>query len=245
LSWAGRDDVNEEQLRQLLKTAPNQARRLLETEGYFSANAKARIEREQPEWVVKLLIEPGEPTRVVSVEFRITGAIDRDPDREQRIASARAAFILAEGAVFRQRDWAAGKEGATHSLHRKLYAAARIVNSQADIDPVALEAKLSVEIDSGPPFNFGELQVNGLQRYPLRLVSNISPIKPGDPYDEQQLQKFQKRLLVSGRFASAVVYAGSDPKQADATPITVNVVESQSSRVELGGGVSTDACAVS
>ena len=240
MSWAGRDDVNEEQLRQLVKTAPDQARRLLETEGYFSANAKARIEREQPEWVVKLLIEPGEPTRIVSVQFRITGAIDRDPDREQRIASARAAFILAEGAVFRQRDWAAGKEGATHILHRKLYAAARVVNSRADIDPVALEAKLSVEIDSGPPFTFGELQVNGLQRYPVHVVRNISPIKPGDPYDEEQLLRFQRRLLVSGRFASAVVYAGSDPKQADATPITVNVVESQSSRVELGGGISTD-----
>jgi translocation and assembly module TamA len=89
--------------------------------------------------VVKLLIEPGEPTRVVSVDFRITGAIDKDPERAQRIAAARAEFILEEGAVFRQRDWAAGKEGATHSLHRKLYAAARVVNSQAEIDPVALE----------------------------------------------------------------------------------------------------------
>ena len=240
VSWAGRDDVQEEQLRQLVKTAPDQARRLLETEGYFSANARTRIDREQPEWVVSLLIEPGEPTGIVSIDFRVTGEIDKDPERAQRIAMARAAFIPEEGAVFRQRDWTAGKESATHSLHRKRYAAARVVNSQAQIDPVALEARLSVEIDSGPPFKFGELQVNGLQRYPLRLVRNISPIKPGDPYDEEQLLKFQKRLLASGRFASAIVYAGSDPQQANATPIIVNVVESKSSRIELGAGVSTD-----
>ena len=240
VSWAGREDVNEEQFRQLVNTAPDQARRLLETEGYFSSKARTRIDREQPEWVVKLVIEPGEPTRVVAIDFSITGAIDRDPDRAQRIAAARAAFGIQEGAVFRQPDWAAGKESATHSLHRKLYAAARVNSSRAEIDPNALTAKLMVEIDSGPPFTFGELQVNGLQRYPVRIVRNLSPIKPGDPYDEQQLLKFQNRLLVSGRFASAVVSAGSDPQQANATPITVNVVETQARTVELGIGLSTD-----
>ncbi len=240
ISWAGRDDVNEEQIRQLVKTAPDQARRLLETEGYFSAKAQARIDRQQAGWVVKLRIEPGEPTRIVSVDFSITGAIEGDPDREQRIASARAAFNLKEGAIFRQRDWTAGKEGATHSLHRKLYAAARVTNSRAEIDPNGLTANLTVEIDSGPPFTFGELEVNGLQRYPVSIVRNLSPIKPGDPYDEEQLLRFQKRLLVSGRFASAVAFADSDPQQANATPVTVNVVETQARTVEFGIGLSTD-----
>ncbi len=240
VSWAGREDVAEEQVRQLVKTAPEQARSLLATEGYFSAQAKARLDREESGWVVRLLIEPGEPTRVVSVDFRITGAIDSDPNRDERVRLAREAFILKEGAVFRQRDWTAAKEGATHSLHRKLYAAARVTSSRAEIDPVALEAKLAVEIDSGPPFTFGELQVNGLQRYPVSIVRNLSPVKPGEPYDEEKLLRFQQRLLVSGRFASAVVYASSDPEQANATPITVNVVETQSRRVEFGIGLSTD-----
>ncbi|UCD68979.1 MAG: BamA/TamA family outer membrane protein [Betaproteobacteria bacterium] len=74
----------------------------------------------------------------------------------------------------------------------------------------------------------------------MRLVRNISPIKPGDAYNEAQLLKFQKRLLASGHFASAIVYAGSDPQLANATPIFVNVVESKSSRVELGAGMSTN-----
>jgi hypothetical protein len=86
MSWAGRDDVNEEQLRQLIKTAPNQARRLLETEGYFSANAKARIEREQPEWVVKLLIENSE-SRVQSTG--ILTANNESRRRERHLFSQR------------------------------------------------------------------------------------------------------------------------------------------------------------
>ena len=240
VSWAGREDVTEEQLRQLVKTAPDQIRRLLTTEGYFSPEVTVRLDTRESGQVIQLIIQPGEPARVVSIDFLVTGAIENDPDREQRIRSARAAFTLNEGKVFRQSEWSAGKEGATHSLHRRLYAAARVTSSRAEIDPVTLEARLSVRIDSGPPFSFGDLQVTGLQRYQSSLVRNLSPIKPGDPYDEEQLIRFQKRLLVSGRFASAVVLAKNDPEQADATPIIVNVVESLPRRVELGIGISTD-----
>lgn len=239
-SWAGRENVSEEQLRQLVKTAPDQARSLLTTEGYFSPAVKARLERGEAGWVVVLQVEPGEPTLVVSVDFRINGAIDNDPEREQRLRSAREAFTLNEGAVFRQSDWNTSKEGPAHSLHRRRYAAARVTSSRADIDPVAHEARLMVEIDSGPPFTFGEVQASGLQRYREEMVRNLSPIRPGDPYDEEQLRKFQKRLLASGRFASAVVFAANDPANANATPIIVNLVESQSRKVELGVGFSTD-----
>ncbi len=238
--WAGREDVSEDQLRQLVKTAPEQARGLLATEGYFASKVTAQLERAEPVWIVSLQVDPGEPTKVVAVDFRISGAINDDPEREQRVQNARDAFVLKEGSVFRQRDWDASKEGATHRLHRRYYAAARIVSSRADIDPAAHEARLAVEIDSGPPFYFGEVEVNGLQRYPLQIVRNLSPIEPGDPYDEEQLLKFQKRLLASGRFASAVVFSANDVERANAIPVFANVVESQARKVDLGVGFSTD-----
>jgi len=240
VSWANREDVNEEQVRQLVKTAPEQVRNLLATEGYFSPDVKIGLDRKETGWVVNLQVDPGEPVRIVSIDFLITGAVRNDPDGEQRVRDARKSFALQEGAIFRQRDWTAGKEAATHSLHRKLYAAARVTDSKAHIDPVSLQARLSVAIDSGPPFTFGEINVQGLERYEVKIVRNMSPIQPGDPYDEEQLLRYQKRLLVSNRFASAVVFAGSDPEQAQATPVFVNVVESEARRVELGVGISTN-----
>ncbi len=74
--------------------------------------------------------------------------------------------------------------------------------------------------------------------FPCQCI--LCKTKPGDPYDEEQLRKYQKRLLASGRFASAVVFAANDPENAGATPIIVNLVESQSRKVELGVGFSTD-----
>lgn len=238
--WSTRDDVTEDQLRQLVKTAPAQARNLLATEGYFSPDVSVVLERREPQWRVRVEVSPGEPTRVVAVEFVVAGAIDADPERAARIEAARKAFAMRPGRIFRQADWDGGKQRGLQSLHRRLYAAARVTKSRADIDPDSLQARLHVEIDSGPRFSFGDLEIRGLQRYAPSIVRNLSPIRPGDPYDEDALVRFQRRLLVSNFFVSAVVAAGRDPSGAGATPVTVSVVEGASRKVELGAGFSTD-----
>lgn len=238
--WSGRADVSEDQLKLLVKSAPRQARDLLATEGYFSPLVSVELARQQAAWVARLKVEPGEPARVISVDFRVSGAIDSDPHREERIAAARQAFGIEPGRIFRQAHWEAGKERALHSLQRRLYAAAAMAHSRADIDPRTREARLQVAIDSGPPFAFGALEIRGLQRYAPSIVHNLSPIRAGDPYDEEELLKFQRRLLGSGYFASAVVSAGNDPAQAAAAPVYVTLVESAARRLELGAGFSTD-----
>ncbi len=240
MRWSTRQDVAEDQLRQLVKTTPEQVRNLLATEGYFSPVVSAALTRAEPEWMVRVEVTPGEPTRIAGVEFVVVGEIESDPLRTERIKAARAAFALEPGRIFRQSAWDSGKRLAVDSLQRRLYAAARITTSRAQIDPDKTQARLSVEIDSGPPFMFGDLEIRGLQRYEPSIVRNLSPIRAGDPFDKDALVVFQRRLLRSDYFASAVVSAGNDPAQKSATSIVVNVVEGAARRVELGAGFSTD-----
>ena len=238
--WSEREDVTEDQLRQLARTAPEQVRNILATEGHFSAEATAELVREDKGWVVRLKVDPGEATLVVAVDLRVRGEIEADPAREMRTQSAIDAFGLKAGATFRQADWDAAKARVLQSVQRSRYAAARIVQSRADVDPAAREARLVVEIDSGPPFVFGGIEVTGLQRYPTSMVMNLNTIRPGEPYDEDQLLIFQRRLLQGGRFASAVVSASRDSAEAQAMPIRVSVVEAAARKIELGAGYSTD-----
>jgi len=240
IRWTTRGPVTEDQLRQLFKTAPRQVKDLLATEGYFSPAVESQLDRGEPEWVAKLTVWPGEATRVTHIDLTVGGPVSADPRGEERKAQARSAFGIEVGSRFRQPDWEAAKQRALHSLHRKRYAAAAIVASRAEIDPQTRSARLSVEIDSGPPFTFGTVVVSGLQRYPQRIVTNLNPIAPGSPYDEDALLKYQRRLLASGYFASAVVAADADPAQAGATPIRVNVVEGAARKLDLGAGFSTD-----
>ncbi len=238
--WSTREEVGEDQLRQLVKTAPEQARGLLATEGYFSPEIGATLERAEQGWVARLSVAPGEPATVQAVQFTVTGAVADDPEAGARIDAARKAFGMRQGNRFRQQDWDEGKLRAVESLQQRRYAGARITESRAQIDPQARAARLTVTIDSGPPFYFGKLEVNGLVRYEPSIVQNLSPIRPGDPYDEALMLRFQRRLLGSAYFASALVSASRDPAEAAATPVTVSVVEAAARRVELGVGYSTD-----
>ena len=238
--WSERENVTEDQLRQLVRTAPEQVRNILATEGHFSAVVIAELVREDKRWVAHLKVDPGEATLVVAVDLRVRGEIEADPAREMRLQSALDAFGLKAGARFRQADWDGAKSRALHSVQRSRYAAARIAQSRADVDPSTREARLVVVVDSGAPFVFGGIEVAGLQRYPTSMVLNLNTIRPGEPYDEDQLLIFQRRLLQEGRFASAVVSASRDSAEAQAMPVRVSVVEAAARKVELGAGYSTD-----
>ena len=89
--------------------------------------------------------------------------------------------LLPQNAVFRQTAWDNAKLRAVTTLAASPYASAKIVASEARIDPEARTAELSVEIASGPPFRVGRIEVVGLKRYDANLVLNYSTLRPGDP----------------------------------------------------------------
>ena len=66
---------------------------------------------------------------------------------------------------------------------------------------------LTVEVDSGPVVQFGELNIEGLDRYSDSVVKNLNPIKPGSIYSQTDLLTFQTRLQESGYFKNVEVTA--------------------------------------
>jgi translocation and assembly module TamA len=238
--WSKRTDVSAEQLEQLMHTAPDQVRGILATEGYFSAHVRTSLDQQKEMRAVRLAIEPGEPTRVASIALSIVGDATKSPEGPVRIERAKRAFRISPGDVFRQADWNAAKERVVRSLARRVYATARVDSSKAQIDPAARTAALELTVDSGPPVTLGPVRVSGLRRYPEKLVLNLNPIVPGTPYDEDELLKYQRRLLATGYFASAIVNATPERTAPHNVPVDVLAVESAAKRVELGVGFSTD-----
>jgi translocation and assembly module TamA len=53
------------------------------------------------------------------------------------------------------------------------YAAARLQDSRAEVDPEARRVDLTVVATSGPRYRFGELQISGLKRYSEELVGRF------------------------------------------------------------------------
>ncbi len=152
----------------------------------------------------------------------------------------REGWRLPVGEPFRQAAWDAAKQQLLDTVSAHRYAAARIVQSRAEVDPDAATARLSLTLDSGPAFYLGELQVEGLDALPEDLVRRYSTLKPGAPYDRDALLAFQSGLQNTPHFASVVVDIDRDPALAAAVPVRVQVAEAKPKTLGFGGGFSTN-----
>ncbi|WP_133679019.1 autotransporter assembly complex protein TamA [Paludibacterium purpuratum] len=224
----------------LVRTTPESARKLLETEGYFDARVQVRDEGGSPR-TFRVLVEPGKPVQIGTVDVQLKGALAKEPDVETRRQAILTQWPLQVGAVFREADWDAAKRLALQSVTADRFPLAQIESSQAEIDPVAHRARMTVIIDSGPLIRFGELQIHGLNRYPATLVKKLADFRVGDPYQLQVLQDYQAALEHSSQFSGAVVSADLQHVSADGVaPVLIEVSEFPLKKLELGLTYSSD-----
>ncbi|MCM1128601.1 MAG: autotransporter assembly complex protein TamA [Alistipes senegalensis] len=238
--WRDNDRIDPAQLRLLYRKTPDEVRKLLETEGYFAPEIRmsraSAGEREQ----ITVAVEPGEPVRVSQVEIVFTGAItQQEAEMRPKESDLRERWALREGARFRQADWEAAKGALLRQVRRVRYPRAKMVRSQADVDPETLSAVLHVEIDSGMPVRFGEITIEGLARYGEEVIMRERPVKPGSVYRQGALAGWQARIQDTGYFRFVEVFADLESGK-DEVPVTVKVVENKKRHAAVGVGYSTD-----
>ncbi|MGE5320698.1 MAG: autotransporter assembly complex protein TamA [Hyphomicrobiaceae bacterium] len=233
------EQLDADEIARLQRQSEQTARDLLATEGYFSPRVESKVERVGDDWRVEYRVDPGARTTVRSVNLVFEGEVKTANAAALRKRVERS-FSLKAGMPFRQADWTAAKLAVLRPLLANRYPAARLTASEARIDPAARAADLSVTIDSGPAFFYGEPVISGTRRYPQSIVRNLNPAKPGKPFRQQDLLDYQMALEASGYYAQATVRIDPDPAQAAAVPIQVEVVERPEKRFSVGAGGSTD-----
>jgi translocation and assembly module TamA len=234
------EKLDAEEMARLQRQSELTARDLLATEGYFSPQVESAVERVGDDWRVDYRVVPGARTTVRSVKLAFEGALQTRTDEAGLRRRVERSFSLKQGMPFRQADWEAAKLALLRPLVAGAYPAARIAASEARIDPAAQSADLTLTVDSGPAFFYGQPVISGSQRYPESIVRNLNPAKPGKPVRQQDLLDYQAALETSGYYAQATVRVDPDPAQAAAVPIHVEVVERPERLFSVGVGVSTD-----
>jgi translocation and assembly module TamA len=269
MRWRGNANVDLEQLRRLVRTASNEVKTLIATEGYYSPKVNARLDTTGATPVAIVEVDPGEPTVVGDVDIELRGfAPFKQGDTPFDAAALRNRWTLPTGARFRTADWEAAKRGMLRQVTQSRFPRAELADSNATVDPETRRARLKVVIDSGPDVHFGGLEIQGLQRYPASIINNLNQIRPGDEYSEAALQALQGRLQETGYFASVEVSAdmapvldqqvanlnqasaqGQAPAQtaaaaqaggASTLPVLVRVTENKRKNVSVGVGYSTN-----
>ncbi|GGY15830.1 autotransporter assembly complex protein TamA [Paludibacterium paludis] len=232
-------DMDEALLDAMVRDTPEEAVKLLETEGYFAAQVRVDTEPGKTRgYVVK--VEPGHAATVADVTIRLTGPIHGEEDFQGRYAAVLEAWTLPIGAPFRQSDWEDGKKATLRLLLVDRFPMARIAHSRALVDPVTRKVDLDVELDSGPRVEFGALAIKGLERYPPSVARGLADFREGDPYRLDKLLAYQSALEQSPHFSTAIVSANLQRFSDGKVPVEVDLTEFPRQKLELGLNYGTD-----
>ena len=238
------DDLGATELSRLMVAAESNARELLNTLGYFTPTltlelnetpAAAKAPRE-----VVITVEPGERTRVSTVEIGFAGAIATDPSGEAQRDGIRVDWPLRAGEIFTQSAWDAAKTITLRTLAARRYPTARIALSRADVDADRQEARLTLGYDSGAAYKFGPLLVRGNERYDPDAARRIAKVPTGTDYDQQKLLDAQQRLASSGYYDSVFLTLDTDSPDPLTAPVIAQVREAPQQKVVMGAGFTTD-----
>lgn len=236
-------DLSRSELDRLLSQAPKNLRDLLGTQGYFSPTVDVQLRDADGALPhVHIRVEPGPPTRIALVQITLEGDARDAPEAAAQRQRLQEEWALPVGQTFSQSAWDTAKSRALRTLAEQRYPRARLVNSLADIVPPQHEANLYLVLDSGPPHFFGDVAVEGAQRYDAdmaRRLVRLAGVRPGAPYDEAALQAAQRRLTDSGYYPSAFVLLAPEGDPQHHT-VLARVREAPLQKVVIGVGASTD-----
>ena len=224
-------DLDEFQLQAIIKETPGAAQALLETEGYFTSTI--RVE-EQGEHHYVIRVDPGEPVIIDDVTLQLAGDIRQQADYQQRLAAVLEAWSLPIGAPYRQEDWSSSKRAILRLLTVDRFPLARIVKSQADIDPHTHRSQLLVQLDSGPLIRFGPTHITGNKRYPVSVATGLADFQQGDPYQQKKLLDYQSALEQAAQYSGVVVSADMARIDNNQVPVEVSLTEFPKQKLELG-----------
>jgi translocation and assembly module TamA len=218
------DPFDPEDDERLLRRLRDAATETLATEGYFSAKVTAEKDPENHARYV-LRVDPGPRATVVDVDIQLEGGIEWD---------------LPVGQPFRASTWSTAKARLIARVGERDFAAARLVDSNAEVDVESATVKLKIQINSGPAFTLGELSIKGLERFDANLVERFNPFSYGDRYDAAKMLEFRRRLQASPYFGRVSVDIDTDTENPRAVPIRVDLTEAKTKRLSFALGYSTD-----
>ena len=248
------ETIDASELDRLIRAAPAQARALLETEGYFNAEVTAQrvpagvlaaAGDEAALATVRVEVAPGPRAIVAAFTLEATGELQTaaaagDAAAQAELANLRGTWPLRPEDIFSQEAWSGAKSRTLARARADGYAAARWTRTNARVDAETNHVTLALELDSGPRFRIGALQIEGLSRYEEDAVRRLANFGPGAANTEKLLLDFQERLQKGGLFEGASVELDPDVAGAAAAIVHVRVRELTLQQLTVGVGYSAN-----
>jgi translocation and assembly module TamA len=235
LNYANEDGDDEAEIRRLHRRAETDIRSALEAYGYYEPKLRARLTGKGRDWVAAYHVEPGEPTLLGTVTLEVAG--------DGREFPALTQVVRDTGLRSGRRLLHAAYEGTKGALARAAFdngfLDARFTAHTLRVDVEARRADVELRLDTGPRYYFGELELQQEGLDP-EFVRRYVPIKPGEPFEPDQLVQAQFALTDLGYFGSVEVQPHRERAVGRRVPITITTTPRAPRRYDVSAGYGTD-----
>lgn len=228
--------LDEAQVQRLHEQAEADIREALQPFGYYSPDIEARLEGAAPDWTAHYRVEPGPAMRVVAIETRFEG---EGADFEALNAALRHLPITLDERL-RHADYEATKKRMSDAARANGFLDAHWLASELRVEPETRQARVSLRLETGPRYFFGPVTViqEGLDE---GVIERYVRIRPGRPFDPQELLDLQFRFSDLGYFQSVEIEPQRELTDSQRRiPIEVRTTPRARTKYDFGVGYGTD-----
>lgn len=223
-------------VRRFARRMPESAKQALAALGYYDPIIDARVERDQEAWRLRLMVEPGEPVRIGSMQVSIVGDAAQDAEFLEFLDR----LPLREGDRLHHGKYTSMIRTMESTGLARGYFEGQFSERRLMIDRRAGRADVVVEYDSGPRYRMGAVRFT---ETPLRetLLQRHVPFDTGVPYHADHITRLNRDLRNSGYFSE--VRVRPKPEEADAThavPVDAEIAMNAPNTASIGVGMTTD-----
>jgi len=223
-------------LRRLYRQATHEIQQTMEAFGFYQSRTESTLTQDESGvFEAHYTIEPGLPVRVIALMVEINGAASADPALQQW----REDFPLPVGSVLQHALYERAKGDLLALLQRRGYFDAELQHHTIAVNPIANEATITLQIESGARYHFGAISYNPVP-IDADLLRRYQPFTSGAPYHSEQLMALQSALSSSNYFSSARVTPQLAARSADQIPVAVELTMRPRNRYTVGAGYGTD-----
>jgi len=233
--YAARDDLTDAQVRKLADRAVDEATDALRPFGYYAPIVRSRTSRDDPQWIVRLKIKPGEPVLMTTVQVGLTGA----GSEQAAIRDIAPASSLQPGARLDHAAYEQLKADLIRTALELGYLDAKITRRELLVDPPQRTASASVELDTGGQYRFGDITIEQ-DSLDEELLQRFVRFKSGAVFSNDRMRSTQYALEDSNYFSEVRITAGRRDPETLTVPVTIAAERIKRDRYSVSAGYGTD-----
>ena len=228
-------DLTVRWIQRLHSQAPEEIREALYPFGYYNAVIQSELTEVNDGWVARYIIDPGPPTLITKQNIQWSGEGADLPAFQQSIDH----YLQQEKGQVVHSKYEAAKSTLLDIALSEGYPQAKITKSAILVDRDTNTAELTLLMDTGPLYYFGDVVFRQDFLDPDLLQKYIS-LREGQPYSHETLLEFQQNLIASNFAREVTISPLFDQAKDKRLPIEVLMKPIRPHKLSFGLGYETD-----